>query len=138
MNTPNDTDVEQHVTILGWLFIVGHALFLVIGVFIFLLLTSVGLATRDMEARSVLLIVGPAVGLLLMVLAMPGLAAGYGLITRKPWARVLAIVVAILGIPNFPVGTAIGVYALWVLFAARAREYFTVPAGALLVLVPHP
>jgi hypothetical protein len=138
MSTRNDTDVEQHVTILGWLFIVGNALFLVIGVFIFLLVTSVGLATRDVEARSILLIVGPAVGLLLTVLALPGLAAGYGLITRKPWARVLAIVVAILGLPNFPFGTAIGVYALWVLFAARAREYFTVPAGALLVVVPGP
>jgi hypothetical protein len=27
------------------------------------------------------------------------------------------------------------VYALWVLFPARAREYFAVPAGALLVVV---
>ncbi|HEX8966913.1 MAG TPA: hypothetical protein VF937_03470 [Chloroflexota bacterium] len=121
-------DFQQHVTILGWLFVFGHALFLVVGVFVFLLLTSIGMAVSDMEARSVLLIVGPSVGLLLSIVALPGLAAGYGLVTRKPWARMLAIVVAILGLLNFPLGTAIGLYALWVLFPTRARAYFATRA----------
>jgi hypothetical protein len=57
-------------------------------------------------------------------LGIPGLLAGYGLLTRKPWARVLAIVVGILGLLNFPVGTAIGIYTLWVLMQPAASEYF--------------
>ena len=44
------------------------------------------------------------------LLGLPGLLAGYGLLTRKPWARILAIVVGILSLLNFPVGTAIGLY----------------------------
>lgn len=120
----SESDVQQHVTILGWLYILGHALFLVVGGFIFLLVTGIGLASGDPEARSVLLVVGPTVGLMLAILAVPGLAAGYGLLTRQPWARVLAIVVGVLGLLNFPIGTAIGLYALWVLFPSRSREYF--------------
>ena len=130
MSTANDSNVQQHVTILGWLYVLLNALFLIIGAFVFVLLSTIGLSVRDVEARSVLLIVGPTVGLLLGMLALPGLAAGYGLITRKPWARVLAIVVGVLGLMNFPLGTAIGLYALWVLFPARARDYFTTPVGA--------
>jgi hypothetical protein len=40
---------------------------------------------------------------------------GFSLMTRKPWGRVLAIVVAILALFRFPVGTALGIYTLWVL-----------------------
>jgi hypothetical protein len=124
MATADQTDIQQHVTILGWLYIIGHGLFLAIGMFLFFLLTGIGLAVDDMEARSVLLVVGPSLGLLLSALALPGLAAGYGLITRKPWARVVAIVVGVLSLLNFPIGTAIGLYALWVLLPRSAQLYF--------------
>jgi len=127
MGTINAGDVQRHVTILGWLYIVSNALFLVIGVFVFVMVTGVGLSINDLEARSILLVVGPSVGLLLTILAVPGLAAGYGLIARKPWAHMLAIVLAILGLLNFPLGTAIGVYALWVLLQSTARDYFAAP-----------
>jgi hypothetical protein len=124
------SDLQQHVTIVGWLYLLGHALFLMTGACVFVLLTSIGLSVPDPQARSVLLIVGPTVGLLLAILALPGLAAGYGLLTRKSWARMLAIVVAILGLLNFPLGTAIGLYALWVLFPTGAADSFTTPGGA--------
>jgi hypothetical protein len=130
MSTTRDSDIRQHVTILGWLYIIGNALLLMVAGFVFVLLTSVGLAVSDPEARSILPVIGPAVGLLLAALALPGLAAGYGLVTRKPWARVLAIVVGLLGLLNFPIGTAIGLYALWVLFPSRAADYFDVPTRA--------
>jgi hypothetical protein len=130
MSMIKDSDIHQHVTILGWVYIIGNALLLMIAGFVFVLLTSVGLAVPDPVARSILPVVGPAVGLLLAALALPGLAAGYGLVTRKPWARVLAIVVGILGLLNFPIGTAIGLYSLWVLFPARAADYFDTPATA--------
>jgi hypothetical protein len=74
------------------------------GGFVFLLLTGIGLATAEMEARAVLVVVGPTVGLLLGILALPGLTAGYGLLNHKPWARILAIVVGIIGLVNFPSG----------------------------------
>jgi hypothetical protein len=130
MNEIMQRDVPQHVTILGWLYIVGHALFLVVGGFVFLLLAGIGAASGEAEAARILPIVGMAVGLLLAALALPGLAAGYGLLKHKPWARILAIVVGILSLVNFPVGTAIGIYTFWVLMQPAAADYFAAPAPA--------
>ena len=90
MNELTTDELQPHITILGWLYLIAHAVFLVLGVFVFLLLTGIGLASGDVTARSVLGIVGISVGLLLTIVALPGLAAGYGLLKRKSWARPLA------------------------------------------------
>jgi hypothetical protein len=128
MNQLSERDTQQHIQILGWLLIVGHALSLAIGVFVFMLLISIGAVSGDQTAWAVLSVVGTSVGLLLALLALPGIAAGYGLLKGRPWGRVLAIVVAVLGLINFPVGTAIGIYALWVLLQPAATNYFLVAA----------
>lgn len=124
MNTMNGRNMQQHITILGWLYLVGHAVFLAIGIFVFVLLTGIGVASGDPQARSILSIVGTSVGLLLTVLAIPGLAAGYGLLKRTSWARALALVVGILNLVNIPIGTAIGAYTLWVLTQPETIDYF--------------
>jgi hypothetical protein len=81
---------------------------------------------NDPDARLVLPVVGTAVGSLLILLGLPGLLAGYGLLTAKPWARILALVIAILNLVNVPIGTIIGVYACWVLLQQPTREYLAV------------
>ncbi len=40
---------------------------------------------------------------------------GYALVTRQPWGRILAIVFAIFALIHFPLGTALGIFTLWVL-----------------------
>jgi hypothetical protein len=40
---------------------------------------------------------------------------GYALHTRQPWGRILAIVFSIFALFHFPLGTALGIYTLWVL-----------------------
>jgi hypothetical protein len=130
MNPMNQRDLQQHVTILGWLYVVGHAVFLVIGAFVFLLLIGLAPVTGEPEPIWVLTLVGTTVGLLMAALGLPGLLAGWGLLTRKPWARVLAIVVGILSLVNVPIGTAIGLYTLWTLTQPAATEYFTAPTPA--------
>ncbi len=130
MNDMNQRDLQQHITILGWLYIVGHAVFLAIGAFVFLLLVGLAPVTGEPEPMWILGVVGTAIGLLFAALGVPGLLAGYGLLTKKPWARVLAIVVGILSLVNFPVGSAIGLYTLWVLTQAAATDYFAAPMPA--------
>ena len=52
------------------------------------------------------------------------LFTGWSLLNRKPWGRTLAIVAAILSLLKFPVGTALGIYTLWVLApGASGLEY---------------
>lgn len=56
--------------------------------------------------------------------ALLALLAGYSLLTRQPWGRVLSIVVAILSLIRIPFGTALGIYTLWVLAAGDSNlEY---------------
>lgn len=129
MNQMGERELQQHIVILGWLYIVGHALLLVVGAFVFFLLTGIGVATGEAEAAGVLGVVGTSVGLLLTALGLPGVLAGYGLLRHRPWARVLAIVVGVLGLVNIPVGTAIGIYALLVLTQEAAQPYFEVQPG---------
>lgn len=129
MNFLNEHQLKLHVTILGWLYIVGNAIFLLIGAFVFMLLAGIGVASGDSQAMAILSVVGTVVGALLAVIAIPGLVAGYGLLARKAWGRVLAIVVGILGLINFPVGTAIGIYAVLVLLQEGATDYFMSPTS---------
>ncbi len=124
MNQLNEQQLQLHVPIVAWLLIVSHAIFLVIAGFIFLLLTGIGVAVHDAEASGILLIVATGVSAFLALLGIPGLIAGVGLLLRQTWARILAIVVAVLGLLNFPVGTLIGIYTLWVRLQDAAGAYF--------------
>ncbi len=124
MNQLNEQQLQQHVNVLGWLHIVGNAIMLLLGCFIFALLWGIGAATGDLEATRILGIVGTTVGALLVVLGIPGIVAGYGLLRRKAWGRILALVVGFLGLVNFPLGTAIGIYTFWVLLQDAAIQDF--------------
>lgn len=120
----NQQELGQHINILAWLHIVGHAIFLIIGGFLFTLLTSIGAVSGDPQALAILSVVGTTVGVLLALLALPGMVAGYGLWRRRPWGRYLAIVVGIFNLVNFPIGTVIGAYTLIVLLQNGAEVYF--------------
>jgi hypothetical protein len=61
----------------------------------------------------------------LVLTALPGLIAGVGLLKSQPWARVLAIVVAVFYLIHIPIGTAIGIYALWVLLSRDTERLFS-------------
>jgi hypothetical protein len=124
MNQLKQNDMQQHVTIVGWLYIIGHLFFIVIGGFVFVLLAGIGVVVDNREALSILGIVGTWIALFLTALALPGLIAGAGLLKRQMWGRVLAIIVAVFGLINFPIGTAISIYALFVLLQNAAADYF--------------
>ena len=124
MNTLTTRDMEQHVQVLGWILIAVHAIFLAIGAFVFALLVSIGAVSGSGDAIAILSLVALGVSALMALLALPGMLAGYGLLHRRPWARVLTIIVAALNIVNFPLGTVLGIYALWILLQQAADDYF--------------
>jgi hypothetical protein len=51
--------------------------------------------------------------------AVLAVMAGYGLMERAPWGRMVAIVAAFLSLLKFPFGTAIGVWTLIMLMGYR-------------------
>jgi hypothetical protein len=52
--------------------------------------------------------------------ALPALIAGFALLKRYPWSRFLALVLGFLSLFIVPLGTALGIYALWVVSNDRA------------------
>jgi zinc-ribbon domain len=66
----------------------------------------------------------PVIAFVTVVAAALALLVGFSLLTRKPWGRTIAIIIAVLSLMKFPVGTALGIYTLWVLApAASGTEY---------------
>jgi hypothetical protein len=61
---------------------------------------------------------------ILTVISLPGIIAGFGLLSFRPWARTLTIVLCAIHILNFPLGTALGVYGLWVLLKPGTEALF--------------
>lgn len=125
MNQLKLQDLQLHIPIVGWLFIISSALMLALGIIAFFMLSSVGVVSGDAQAALILGTVGTWGGIFLLILSLPGFLAGYGLLKHKEWGRILAIVVAFLNLLNFPLGTLFGFYTLWVLLQTSANEYFS-------------
>ncbi len=119
-------DPFLHVRVVAWLHIVGAFLFAATGLFLFFLFAGMGAGADDPEAFRILGALGFSLALFMFLVALPGLIAGYGILKRRSWSRILGIVVGTLDLPLFPVGTVIGVYTLWVLLDREAVEYFDV------------
>ena len=124
--------MEPHIKILSVLFIILGILGIIAAV-AFLLLGAGTAATILAEDDSNEARVGAAwaggcisvVAAIFGIMAIPSIIAGWGLSQRKSWARILVIVLSILSLPNFPVGTAIGVYALVIMFNEETKRILT-------------
>jgi hypothetical protein len=116
--------LRQHVTILGWLHIAAAGLSILVGVFVLLLLGGIGLVQHDRGDRAFMGLIGLIAAVFLFAVSVPGLLAGYGLLQRKRWGRILAIVVGALHLASVPVGTALGIYTFIILANPEAEAFF--------------
>jgi len=114
--------VERHVRTLGilWLVYAGFRLLGAVAVGTFASFSWGPFDHLPFFVPGLLRVVGG----FLLVAGVLGALAGWGLMERRPWARMLAIVLGVLALFRFPIGTALGVYTLWVLApAASEAEY---------------
>lgn len=123
--------MDSHIKALGILRMIYGAFGFAIGVAAFLFFGGmgalVGMTQTDPETQVAVPILGAlgfAALLLFAFLSIPGIIAGYGLLKYQPWARILTIVLSCLDLLNFPLGTALGVYGLWVLFSPPVTAVF--------------
>jgi hypothetical protein len=65
-----------------------------------------------------------ALGAFILMLSLPGVIAGIGLLKYRPWARILTIVLSVLNLMNIPFGTILGVYGLYVMLSAEGARLF--------------
>lgn len=117
--------MESHVRLLGILFIIWGILSIVFGLIIFGLFLGGGLLTDNEEAFAVLSIIGVAVGAFCVLTGIPEIIGGWGLLRKMQWARIVVLIMAVFNVINPPLGTALGVYAFWVLFNPESKAILT-------------
>jgi hypothetical protein len=127
-----------HVKVLGALHIIFGALGILVAIallFVFGgiagLVQSTDHSPDSFVGAGFLGFIGLIVFAVIVVLSLPGLIAGIGLLNLKPWARTLGIVISALDLLSVPLGTALGVYGLWVLLSIQTEDLFRNPAAYL-------
>jgi hypothetical protein len=117
--------VQEHLQLLGILWLAISALNAIGAVVLYIVANTI--LARGHEAGAPAGFLQPllsVVAILIMAKAALGFVAGWGLLQREPWARILALVLAFISLFNVPFGTAVGVYTMWVLLPGESeREY---------------
>jgi len=113
--------MENHKRILGIIYIISAALQVLLLVFLGLFLSAIfGFvkSEADPETQRILDLVSSLLqylpAILITFMSLPSLIAGIGLLNRQSWAMVLALILGCFKLFSFPIGTAIGVYTIWV------------------------
>ncbi len=68
------------------------------------------------------LIIPTLLWFLILFVAVPSIIGGIGLLYNQKWALILVLIQGCLALINFPIGTALGVYTLWVYFEDEKRK----------------
>ncbi len=113
--------MENHKKILGILYIVSGSLtMLVIFAIAMLATTIMALVAHEADPQDAVIL--ELVAKLLQILpfiivvffSIPSIIAGIGLLYKQSWAMILTLILGCFKLFSFPLGTALGVYTIWV------------------------
>jgi hypothetical protein len=116
--------MDKHVKILGLLHLVAAGFNILAGLLMLAFLAAIRQMFDIPEGAGFIGWLLGIVPLFLIVVSLPGLLAGMGLLNREPWARILAMIVGVFHIPNIPIGTGLGIYTFWVLLNDETAALF--------------
>ncbi len=117
--------MQNHITILGALYIALGALGVLAAIVVFVSIVSGGLLSGDAQALAITSGVGTVIALFILLISAPGIIGGIGLLKRKSWARILVIILACLNLLNIPFGTILSIYALWAMTRPETQQMFS-------------
>jgi len=130
---PRRSRLQEHVRLLSILWF-AFAAFEILGGLILLVLTntlfiriaeqSAANAGTSMSPLGFLHPLLTVVSIFVLGKGAAGFLAGWGLLHREPWGRVLALVLGFLALLNVPLGMALGVYTLWVLLPSDSEAEY--------------
>jgi hypothetical protein len=128
--------VREHVKLVGILWMAYSLLHVVGGVMALVFAKYV--VVRIMEIPNgppseILMWLRPlisVVGWLILAKAAVGFVTGWGLLQHEEWARVVALVMGFVALLSVPIGTALGIYTLWVLLPSQSEEEYKTLAAA--------
>ncbi len=122
--------VQNHVHLLGILWFALSAFNALGGLFLLILGSTLFPHLREMKGVPPDVPVGfltslfTTLGIIVLAKAACGFIAGWGLLQRESWARMVALVLAFISLFNIPFGTALGVYTLWALLPSHSQQEY--------------
>ncbi len=122
--------MERHVNLLGILASLWGALAILVGVSMLLLAAGAVAELMDPMGAAVEFAAGVTAGVFALIGVIALVWGGIHVWTaallrrRRPAGRVLALALALANLLVLPFGTALGLYALWVLLANDGRRLF--------------
>jgi hypothetical protein len=131
--------VTKYVGALGVTFLVWGVIQFIAAVVFTLLYTGLGAVMgiagsqggdqSGLVMGGVMASVGGCLGCVIGVMAIPNVLAGIGIRGHRKWGRILGIVMGALALTSFPIGTAIGIFALVVLLDKEVGATFDAAAA---------
>jgi len=123
--------VQAHAHLLGIFWFALSAFNAIAGLVLLLLGTTLFPHLREMNKMppdapiSFLTALFSTLGIVILAKCACGFVAGWGLINRTPWARIVALVLAFVSLfTDIPFGTALGVYTMWVLLPTQSQQEY--------------
>jgi hypothetical protein len=124
---PVQSRIAGHIRMLGILWLALSGMLLVGGGVMLAIFRSGGLWEGGFPPGAPPFVHGILcfIGTLLVAGGVLVVIAGWGLLDRQAWARMLTIVLACFALLLFmPFGTLLGIYTLWVLLPAQSEEEY--------------
>jgi hypothetical protein len=111
---------------IGILWIVYGIMGLMFAFFVFLVLFGVSfIPNMGNIAPGILRLIAWAASLFFLVLALPQIIAGMGLMKHKEWGRILTLIVSFFHLVSVPLGTALGIYSFVILLKPETIRLFS-------------
>jgi Trk-type K+ transport system membrane component len=120
--------MERHLKLVAILNIVYRGLMIFGSIFLFLIAAIFGRIMDFLERRGelhaddipreildLIPIILVIIGTIIFIVSIAGILGAVGLMRKQEWGRILVIVVSFFNLVHIPLGTALGVYSLWVL-----------------------
>ena len=129
--------MANHVKTLGYLHIALGSLGILAAVALVMIFGGIAGILRlvhDPDAEMAIPIVGIVllcIAAFLVIVSLPGIIAGFGLLNFQQWARILAIVIGAFNLLNFPLGTFLAAYTFYVLLSPQTEVLFSPRQGYL-------
>lgn len=113
--------LDGHKKVLGILYVMSAALTTLAALLINALLSLIftfAFEQADPEEQRVMdfimALTAYLPAIIIFIFALPTFIAGIGLLTKQSWAVIISLIVGCLKLFSFPIGTAIGIYAIWI------------------------
>jgi hypothetical protein len=116
--------MEGHVSAVAALQIGYSILGAFLGLFILIVLWVLNLDACCPGRQFTLWIIGTGIAIFLFLLSILGIIGGLGLYKHKNWARILILILSGIDLFNIPIGTALGIYSIWVLVQDDTVQLF--------------